>query len=209
MPAVPESYRKAQRHLARRDQVLKELIRDLGPCTLVHVPDGFATLVRSIISQQISTKAAMSIGSRLLTATGKAGFSPRGILKLPDAKLRAAGLSAAKARAIRDLAEKVQSGQVPLDNLPTMPDEDAIDSLVQVWGIGRWTAEMYLIFSLGRLDVLPLTDLGLRVGVQRRYKLDELPDKSELVELAEPWRPYRTVATWYFWRSLGNVPQSD
>jgi DNA-3-methyladenine glycosylase II len=165
--------------------------------------------VRSIISQQISTKAAQSIGARLEQTLGRAGLTPKGILKLSEEKIRAAGLSAAKTRSVRDLADKVHSGQLPIDALPTLPDEDVIAALVPVFGIGRWTAEMYLIFSLGRLDVLPVADLGLRVGVQRAYQLEQPPTKVELTALAEPWQPYRSVATWYFWRSLGSVPQSE
>ncbi len=206
---MTDAYLKARRHLSRRDAVLKDLIRAVGPCTLQQGPNGFATLVRSIISQQISTKAALSIGARLVEAVGRAGLTPRGILKLTDERIRACGLSAAKTRSVRDLAEKVRTGQVPIEELPNMPDEDVIAALVPVFGIGRWTAEMYLIFSLGRLDVLPVADLGLRVGVQRRYGLKEQPGKAELTELAEPWRPYRSVATWYLWRSLGDVPQSS
>jgi DNA-3-methyladenine glycosylase II len=199
----------ARRHLSRRDPVLKRLSGAIGPCTLWHNPDGFVTLVRSIISQQISGRAAQSIGARLEQCLGPAGFAPGAILAATDETLRAAGLSAAKARSLRDLAEKVQTGVVPLDDLPTLADEDVIARLLPVRGIGRWTAQMFLVFSLGRLDVLPVEDLGLRVGVQRQYALPELPGKTQLLELAEPWCPYRTVATWYLWRSLGAVPQSD
>jgi DNA-3-methyladenine glycosylase II len=199
----------ARRHLSRRDPVLKRLIATVGRCTLWHNPDGFATLVRSIISQQISGRAARSIGARLEQALGPASLTPGAILAATDETLRAAGLSAAKARSLHDLAEKVHSGMVPLDDLPTLVDEDVIARLLPVRGIGRWTAQMFLVFSLGRLDVLPVEDLGLRVGVQRQYSLPELPGKTQLVELAEAWRPYRTVATWYLWRSLGSVPQSD
>jgi DNA-3-methyladenine glycosylase II len=199
----------ARRHLSRRDPVLKRLVAAVGRCTLWHNPDGFATLARSIISQQISSKAAHSIGTRLEQALGPAGLAPGAILAATDETLRAAGLSAAKARSLRDLAEKVHSGLVPLDELPTLADEEVIAHLLPVRGIGRWTAQMFLVFSLGRLDVLPVDDLGLRVGVQRQYGLPELPGKTQLLELAEPWRPYRTVATWYLWRSLGFVPQSD
>ena len=209
MTPIPELYRKAQRHLARRDIVLKKLIRLVGPCTLQHNPDGFATLARSIISQQISGKAAISITTKVEKATGRAGLTPRGILKLTTEQLRACGLSASKARGIRDLAEKVQSDEVPINKLPEMSDEEVIAALIPVYGIGRWTAEMYLMFSLGRLDVLPVADLGLRAAVKRHYELAALPGKQELVELGEPWRPYRSIATWYCWRSLGSVPQSD
>lgn len=208
MPSSPHPHAKAQRHLARRDGVLKRVIAAVGPCTLWHNPDGFAMLARSIVAQQISGKAAASISARLLEATGRRGVTPAGILALSQEALRGVGLSANKARAVRDLAEKVKAGVVPLKQLPDLPDEEVIGHLVQVWGIGRWTAEMYLIFSLGRSDVLPVDDLGLRAAVRRHYALAELPLKAHLMELAEPWRPYRSIGTWYMWRSLGAVPQS-
>ena len=201
-------YSEAQRHLARRDRILKRLIADIGHCTLRQEPNRFASLARSIISQQISTKAAAAISARLEQALASTGVTPGGILALSAEELRAAGLSAAKARSLCDLAEKVQNQTLPLDTLHRLPDEEVIASLVPVRGIGRWTAEMFLIFSLGRLDVLPVGDWGLRVGVQRQYSLVEPPAKACLVELAEPWRPYRSIATWYLWRSRGFVPQS-
>jgi DNA-3-methyladenine glycosylase II len=203
------TYRKAQRHLSRRDAVLRQLIAAVGPCTLWYNPNHFETLVRSIVSQQISSRAAAAIGARLLEAMGPAGFTPPTILKASDEALRGAGLSAAKARALRDLAEKVHTGVVPLRDLPGMEDEEVIERLIPVRGIGRWTAQMFLVFSLGRLDVLPVDDFGLRAGVRNQYGLAELPGKAQLTELAEPWRPYRSIATWYMWRSLGFVPQSD
>ncbi|MBY0524369.1 MAG: DNA-3-methyladenine glycosylase [Gemmataceae bacterium] len=205
-----EVYRKARRHLARRDAVLKQLIASVGPCTLPPSPtDRFGLLVRSIIAQQISTKAAHTIGERLRTALGRPGVKPSTILKASDELLRGAGLSSNKARSLRDLAEKVHTGIVPLDELHEFDDEKVIELLVPVRGIGRWTAQMFLIFALGRLDVLPVDDLGLRAGAQRAYELAELPGRKELEELGEPWRPYRSIATWYFWRSLSSVPQSQ
>jgi DNA-3-methyladenine glycosylase II len=203
-----EIYQKARRHLSRRDPRLKQLISTIGPCTLQCNPDGFVSLVRSIVSQQISTKAARAIAGRLQEALGRSGITPRGILRLSDEAMRAVGLSASKVKSIRDLAEKVRSKELPLSALHAMEDEEVIAKLIPVRGIGRWTAEMYLIFSLGRLDVLPVDDLGLRAGVQRLYELEELPIKKHISDLAEPWRPYRSIATWYFWRSLGTVPQS-
>src|SRR5262249_26271776 len=155
-----------------------------------------------------SSKAARSISARLEQTLGSAGITPAGILSQSEEALRAAGLSTAKTRSVRDLSAKVQNGTVPLKDLPGLSDEEVIERLVLVRGIGRWTAEMFLIFSLGRLDILPVADLGLRVGVQKLYELPETPAKARLIELADPWRPYRSVATWYFWRSLGGVPQS-
>lgn len=202
-------YAKAQRHLKRRDPVLKGLIERVGACSLRPDPDGFAVLVRSIISQQISTKAAAAIRDRLVQALGPRGIEPRTVASASEATLRAAGLSAAKVRSLYDLAEKSLNGIVGLADLPHLPDEEVIAQLVVVRGIGRWTAEMFLIFSLGRLDVLPIADYGLRAGVRKQYQLPELPAKDELQELADAWRPYRTVGTWFIWRSFGNVPQSE
>jgi DNA-3-methyladenine glycosylase II len=201
-------YVKARRHLARRDPVLKKLIAQVGACTLQTSPDRFGCLVRSIVSQQISGKAARSISARLCEALGKQGLHPRAIARIEEEKLRAAGLSSAKVRAVRDLAAKVLDGSVVLDTIHERVDEEVIEHLLPVRGIGRWTAEMFLIFSLGRLDVLPLGDLGLRVGMQRQLGLPAVPDNKTLTALAEPWRPYRSVATWYLWRSFGPVPQS-
>lgn len=199
---------KALRHLARRDPVLKGLMAQVGPCTMRHEPDGFAALVRSIIAQQISTKAAASIHARLLHALGRRGLRPRALLALSDEEMRGAGLSASKVRSLRDLAEKVHTRAVLLRRLPGLTDEEVIEHLLPVRGIGRWTAQMFLIFSLGRPDVLPVDDLGLRAGVQQVYGMAALPEREALTKLAEPWRPFRSVATWYFWRSRGFVPQS-
>jgi DNA-3-methyladenine glycosylase II len=208
MSAEPTHYTSARRHLSRRDPILKKLIKQVGPCTLRTSTDRFAVLVRSIISQQISSKAAMSIGDRLTTLLGKRGIHPLAIDKVDDATLRSAGLSASKIRAIRDLTNKVLAGDIQLADIHEHDDEAVIEQLLPVFGIGRWTAEMFLIFALGRLDVLPLADLGLRVGMQRQLEMADIPTREHLIELAEAWRPYRTIGTWYIWRSFGPVPQS-
>jgi DNA-3-methyladenine glycosylase II len=208
MAALPSDHSKAQRHLARRDPVLKRLIATVGPCTLRYEPNRFASLARSIISQQISTKAALAIRMRLEEALGGQGITPPGILALSDQALRAVGLSGSKQKSLRDLATHAHRGVVSLEAIHELEDEAVVATLVPIRGVGRWTAQMFLIFSLGRLDVLPVDDLGLRAGVQDCYGLPELPDKAGLTELAEPWRPYRSIATWYFWRSRGFVPQS-
>lgn len=203
-----EAALKARWHLMRRDPVIKEVIRAVGACTLVpNGADPFGLLVRSIVSQQISTSAARAIHGRLAAAVGDP-VTPQGILQARDEILRGAGLSAGKVLSLRDLAHKVHTDEVPLGKLRRRTDEEVIEHLIPVRGIGRWTAQMFLIFCLGRLDVLPVDDLGLRVGAMRAYGLKEQPRRAELETLAEPWRPYRSIATWYFWRSLGNVPQS-
>jgi DNA-3-methyladenine glycosylase II len=204
----PDLFRKARLHLARRDPVLKQVIAAVGPCTLRPDPDGFRMLVRAIISQMISTKAAASIFARVEQAAA-GGLTPSAVLDLGEQALRAAGLSGTKARSLGDLAARVDDGRLPLDRLPEMTDDEVIARLVPVHGIVRWTAEMYLIFCLGRPDVLPVDDLGLRAGVMEQYGLPALPGRAPLRERAEAWRPYRSVATWYFWRGRGFVPQSD
>lgn len=194
-------FHKAERHLSRKDPVLKKLIGAIGPCTLQVRPERFASLARSIVSQQISVKAAASILARLEETLLPQQLEPAAVLALSEQQLRSAGLSNAKTRYLRDLADKVHSGLVLLDSLDSLTDEEVIEQLLPVMGIGRWTVQMFLIFSLGRLDVLPVDDLGLRLGIQDRYALKKLPDKKYLTELAAPWQPYRSIATWYFWRS--------
>jgi DNA-3-methyladenine glycosylase II len=197
---------KARRHLSR-DAIMKPLIRGIGPCTLKVNGDHFDILVRSIVSQQISGKAAAAISGRLLKTVRR--FRPANILKATDAELRAAGLSGGKQKSLRDLATKCDDGLIPLKKLADMEDADIIASLTQVHGIGPWTAEMFLIFSLGRTDILPVGDYGLRAGVQKHYQLAELPKKQELIDLTEQWKPFRSIGTWYIWRSLGGVPEAD
>jgi DNA-3-methyladenine glycosylase II len=205
----PRLLTRARRHLARRDPVLAALSRTVGPCTLRPNPDGFSVLVHSIISQMISTKAAIAIGGRLANALGPAGLAPEALLALGEADLRQVGLSANKARSLRELAERVREGTLPLADFPGLADEEVVAHLVSLRGVGVWTAQMFLIFSLGRPDVLAVDDLGLRMGVKEQYDLPELPGRADLKERAEVWRPYRSIATWYFWRSRGGVPQSD
>jgi DNA-3-methyladenine glycosylase II len=205
---LTESFRKARRHLARRDAVLKALMTAVGPCTLQPHPDPLRVLTRSIVSQMISTKAAAAINARLEASMPGGVLSADGLLALGEDDLRGVGLSRAKALALSELAELAQSGELPLERLAEMSDEEVIARLVPLRGIGVWTAEMFLIFCLGRLDVLPVGDLGLRAGVQDCYGLAGLPGVKELRQLGEAWRPYRSVATWYFWRSRGGVPQS-
>jgi DNA-3-methyladenine glycosylase II len=173
------------------------------------VANRYEVLVRSITSQQLSTKAAETIFQRLRAALPGRRLKPESVADADDETLRAAGYSANKVRSLRDLTARVLDGRLPLARLPRLDDESVIDRLVAVHGIGRWTAEMFLIFSLGRLDVLPVDDLGLRAAVRDVYGLGDLPARRELVELGEAWRPYRSIATWYLWRSRGFVPQSQ
>src|SRR5258708_3412343 len=202
-----ETFQKARKHLSRKDARLKRLIGRVGPCTLQPNPDHFGLLIRSIISQQISTKAALSIHTRLSATVGRP-VRPRAIMKATDEELRSAGLSQGKLRSLRDLSEKCLERQVRLTQLGDLDDEEVIEQLIPVRGIGRWTAEMFLIFGLGRLDVLPVTDFGLRSGMRREHGLDELPDRATLLDLTAAWAPFRSIGTWYIWRSFGDVPQS-
>jgi DNA-3-methyladenine glycosylase II len=202
-----EIFAKARKHLSRKDAQLKRLIARVGPCTLQPNPDLFGLLVRSIVSQQISTKAALAIHKRLGAAVGRP-IRPGAILKATDEELRSAGLSQGKMRSLRDLAEKCALKQVRLKQLADLDDEAVIEQLIPVRGIGRWTAEMFLIFGLGRLDVLPVADFGLRSGMRREHGLAELPNAALLRELTAGWAPYRSIGTWYIWRSFGDVPQS-
>ncbi|MFL5245478.1 MAG: DNA-3-methyladenine glycosylase family protein [Gemmataceae bacterium] len=200
-------YARAQRYLGRRDPVLKQVMSKVGPCSLRINRDHFVVLTKSIVSQQLSTKAAATIHSRLVLALAGEALTPTSLLQLSEEALVSAGLSRAKRVALRDLATKIHTKEVILHDIQSLSDDKLIERLVQVKGIGRWTAEMFLIFSLGRLDVLPVADLGLRAAVHRQYGLDELPDKNQLEELGDRWRPYRSIATWYLWRSQGFLPE--
>jgi DNA-3-methyladenine glycosylase II len=189
----------ATSYLSSVDPVMADAIERVGSCTLAPNPDVFETLVDAIISQQISVKAADAIMARLRAATRDGLITPAALVQLEHDELRAVGLSTPKARYIRDLVERVVSGQLDLGSLEQLEDEDVIQQLVAVKGIGRWTAEMMLIFSLGRPDVLPVDDLGFVEGVREAYGLEARPARKEMLERGEAWRPYRTFATWYIW----------
>ena len=168
--------------------------------------DAYGTLIRSIVGQQLSTKAAATIYGRVLELFGKHTPTPKQLLKADPEKLRGAGLSRAKVAYLRDLAEHVEDGRLQLDRLAELPDEEVIAQLTAVKGLGEWTAHMFLIFHLGRPDVLPVGDLGIRRAAQIAYGLDDLPKADELERIAEPWRPHRSLASLYLWRSLDNTP---
>jgi DNA-3-methyladenine glycosylase II len=192
----------ATAYLSDIDPIMARAIERVGPCTLIPNPQLFETLVDAIISQQISVKAADAIMGRLrsvLHEEANGRISPEALLLLEEHTLRAVGLSPQKMRYIRDLTERVVSGQLELERLSELDDEAVIAELVQVKGIGRWTAEMMLIFSLGRPDVLPVDDLGCVEGVRAAYSLEMKPTPKEMRERGEVWRPYRTFATWYMW----------
>ena len=199
-------YAKARRVLSRRDPVIRDLMRRYGACGMAKAqrPDPFRALLHAIIAQQLSTKAAATIEGRFAvlfdgrpTAAAIAGT--------PDDRLRAVGISPQKLRYIRDLCARTMNGSLSLDALEALSDEDVIIALTSVKGIGRWTAEMFMMFRLQRPDVLPLGDLGIVKAVQRAYKLRLAPTPVRLTRLGENWRPYRSVACWYLWASLDNA----
>lgn len=193
--------RRAILHLKRNDPVIKGVIERVGPYRLELRPADFTTLVRSIIYQQVSGKAAATIMGRLEGAV-RQRLTPHAVLKLSDERMREVGLSRQKAAYLRDLAEHSRSGALDYAGLEGAADEEVIERLTVVKGIGVWTAQMFLIFALGRPDVLPTTDLGIRAAMKNQYGLDELPKPAEMERLAEPWRPWCSVACWYLWRSL-------
>jgi DNA-3-methyladenine glycosylase II len=202
MPLSATEVERGVKHLRRADPVLREVIRRAGPFTLKLKNDRFHALVISILSQQISGKAALSIRKKLEGHVGPRGMTPQVISALGAEDLRAVGLSKQKASYILDLAGRVHTGTLPLKSLARLPDTAVIDALIQVKGIGVWTAHMFLIFSLGRLDVMPHGDYGVRSAIQKLYGLKELPDRATCHRIAEPWRPYASIAAWYCWRSL-------
>jgi DNA-3-methyladenine glycosylase II len=197
-----EGLRLGVAHVRSGCSVMRQVIETVGPITLKPARDRFSILVRSIISQQISTAAARTIRARLETHLKRTGVTPAALARQSEEKLRAAGISRQKASYLIDLARKVNDGTVPLATIGRLSDEEVIVKLTEINGIGRWTAEMFLIFSLGRLDVLPVDDLGVRSALKRLHGLDDLPTKQHCFELAAPWRPYATIGSWYCWRSL-------
>ncbi len=191
----------ATTYLSDIDPIMQTIIEQVGPCTLQPDPDVFDALVDAIISQQISVKAADAIMARVRAALPEGKVTPEALFPFDIDQLRALGLSTPKARYIRNLVEHVHSGQLRLDleTLSALDDEEVITQLTAVKGIGRWTAEMCLIFTLGRPDVFPVDDLGLLEGIRAAYQLPERPTRQEAKTRGELWRPYRTFATWYLW----------
>jgi len=207
---VKSAYTIACRHLKKVDPKLGRIIKRVGTCELHAVAprDPFEALCLSIASQQLSTKAADTIFRRFCDLFPNRKPTPDGVMTLSDAEIRGAGFSRPKVTFIKDLAAHVLDGRLDLKGLKKHPDEDVMRQLIAVKGIGRWTGEMFLMFTLGRPDVLPVDDLGVRKGMQIAYGLDEPPKPDVMREIGEPWRPYRSVGTWYMWRALGvDVPE--
>jgi DNA-3-methyladenine glycosylase II len=202
MKLTPTHIQTARRHLRAADPVMRSMIDEVGPYTLRFESDRFGLLVRSIVSQQISTIAARAIRKRMLELAGPEGLTAANLARFTVDQLRSVGLSQQKASYVADLSSKVNDGTVDLRRIGRLSDEQVIATLTQVKGIGRWTAQMFLIFSLGRPDVFPHDDLGVRTAIRDRYGLDDLPDKTTSLSVAAPWRPYASVASWYCWRIL-------
>jgi DNA-3-methyladenine glycosylase II len=202
---------KGDEHLRSVDHVMRGLIDDGGP---IHPerdrrgsrPDPYEALARAIVGQQLSTKAARSIWERLLEILGGTLPPPSKLLEVDAETIRSAGLSRAKVAFILDLAERSSDGRLDLEALGDLSDEDVVAALTEIKGVGPWTAEMFLIFHLGRPDVLSTGDLGIRRAAQLAYGLDDLPGPQDLERIAEPWRPHRTLGCLYLWRSLDNAP---
>jgi DNA-3-methyladenine glycosylase II len=207
---VEPDHSEAMRHLREADPVMRGIIEQVGECKLGFATDRggpahdhYGALVRAIVGQQLSVLAARSIYARLQARFGGRTPTPDEVLADDPEELRAAaGLSRSKVVFLRDLAERVQTGALVLEDLDRLPDDEVSANLVAVKGVGQWTADMFLIFHLGRPDVLATGDLGLRRGAMLAYRLRKLPEPPRFVKLARPWRPWRSVASWYLWASL-------
>ena len=206
---------KARKALAAADPTMAALIERLGPIDIAtrlrrrkeeRPADAYGALLRAIVGQQLSTKAARTIYLRVLDLFGGTTPSPEQLLEASEEDLRACGLSGRKAEYVRDLARHVLSGELELDRLEELEDEQVIEEIVAVRGLGRWTAEMFLLFHLQRPDVLSGGDLGIRKAIQIEYGLEEMPTPTRVIEIGEPWRPYRSLASLYLWESLAAVP---
>ena len=200
----PDYWIRAKRALGRRDPVMARIMREHPKVFLARRGEPFLTLARAIVGQQISVKAAQSVWDRLAACVGE--VTPQGVLAKPRPELRACGLSDRKTEYIADLAQHFADGAIHEHRWPQMSDEQIIAELVEVRGIGRWTAEMFLIFSLLRPDVFPLDDLGLQKGIRLAYYKGRKVSARTMARLGETWRPWRSVATWYLWRSLDPLP---
>lgn len=193
--------RHAVRHLKQADPVLGAIIERVGPFRMNYDEPAFASLAEAIVYQQLHGKAAATIFKRLTDLTGLP-LRPEGILKLSEAQMRGAGLSKQKLSYLRDLAAKAQSGEVDFARLPELPDDEVIEQLTKIKGIGVWTAHMFLMFALRRPNVLPTGDLGIQMAIRKHYRKRKLPKPGQMERLAKCWEPYRSVACWYLWRSM-------
>lgn len=197
-----EIYQKARRHLGRHCPTMKSIVVRVGKCQLAPRPDEpLALLVKCVISQQISTKAADSIHNRLAEKAKAPPFTVAKLRKLPEADYRACGLSGGKYRAIQAILDRIEADKSFLKELPNLDDDAFRAAVTSIKGLGPWSADMLLMFGFGRLDVLPVGDLGIKLAIRDLWAMKELPTAVEMHAVAEPWRPYRTVASWYLWRT--------
>lgn len=206
MPSRAERTQAAIEHLNAADPVMCQIIDRVGPFTLRPERDRFWMLVRSILSQQISTAAARTIRMRVQALVEPGKVTPESLLRMDDTQLRSAGVSARKVEYMQDLATRVHDGTINLSQIGRLSNDQIIAALIEVRGIGRWTAEMFLMFALGRLDVFPVDDLGIRNAIQAHYQVSTPPTRVEMHQVAEAWSPYASVASWYCWRSLDTAP---
>lgn len=205
---MPLPIKKAVAHLRTVDPVLAGVIDRVGPCRARVAGDGthFGAVLRSIVYQQLSGKAAATIHGRVLDLFGDREPTPRAVLRLDDVALRGAGLSGQKVRYVKDLATHAVSRRFPMERLHELDDHEVIETLTRVNGVGRWTAQIFLMFRLGRPDVLPDLDLGIQKGIQCAYGLRRLPTPPQVLRRGASWAPYRTIASWYLWRLLDLPP---
>lgn len=202
--ATQENLRRAAEHLAKHDPTLRPIIEKSGLAQLAPHTDYYAALVSSIVGQQLSVKAAAAIKQRFRDLFDGQFPSPEQILSVDDEQLRAIGFSYAKARYVHDLAQHIVDGKVTFDRIPQQSNEEIIAELTDVKGIGEWTVHMFLMFCVGRRDVLPVGDLGIKNGVRALYGLEDIPTPEQIIEIAHKnnWHPYESVASWYIWRSI-------
>lgn len=200
-------WKKAETHLKSRDPKLAGIMEKVGPCTLKPFPEPFTALVQSVVAQQLSTKAASTIMGRLRGLfPDPAGLEPDNLIRVSPEDMRGAGLSRPKIKYLKEIAEKAKQGVLHRDRFRDLPDEEVIRELVRIKGVGRWTAEMFLIFVLGRTNVLPLGDLAFRRTVFEVYRLRKPPTDERVLKIARPWEPYRSIGTWYCWALIDNNP---
>ncbi len=193
--------RKAVNHLKRSDPVLSALIERVGPCRMEFGPPEFHSLAEAIIYQQLNGKAAVTIFKRFAALAGEP-LTPEGILRLTPAQMRSVGLSKQKSSYLKDMAQRAVGGELDFSRLPPMADREVIKHLTQVKGVGVWTAQMFLMFTLKRPNVLPTGDFGVQMAIKKHYRKRKLPKPEQMEKIAKPWEPYRSVACWYLWKSL-------
>jgi len=193
--------RKAINHLKKSDPVMAAIIERIGPCRIEYGPPEFHSLAEAIVYQQLNGKAAVTIFERFAALAGKP-LTPEGIQKLTDEEMRSAGLSKQKSSYLRDMAERAASGQLDFSKLHELPDDEVIKHLTQVKGVGVWTAQMFLMFTLKRPNVLPTGDFGVQMAIKRHYNKRKMPKPEQMEKIAKPWEPYRSIACWYLWKSM-------